>query len=81
MKKNYKDTFNNAASNFIVDLEDFCWSGDLCISCKHLQSDKYETGCDAFPNRSLPDDILLGPFIHTKRHPEQDNDILYEAIE
>lgn len=48
-----------------------------CRDCRHRNQEKYN--CDAFPN-GIPHDILQGEFDHTKRHPDQDNDILFEPI-
>ncbi|MBN1547260.1 MAG: hypothetical protein JW902_11420 [Syntrophaceae bacterium] len=79
-KKNkaLKETFRRAASMMIFDPIDFF--GDiLCWGCKNAEHP--DGGCKAFPGRALPDDILSGDFEHTKRHPEQDNDILFEPIE
>ena len=32
----------------------------------------------AFPEKEIPDEIFSGEFIHDKKHPDQDNDILFE---
>jgi hypothetical protein len=51
------------------------------MRCKHFY--RHETkklSCAAFPDR-IPDDILDSEFIHDKRHPGQDNDILFESSE
>ena len=74
-----KEAFRMAASNMIFDADDF-FGYTLCHHCKNLQRHK-GGGCKAFPGRALPDDILYGEFEHTKKHPEQDNDILFEPIE
>ena len=48
-----------------------------CMNCKNYSN---EFKCDAFPQR-IPDDIFTGEFDHTEKHPDQDNDILFEVIE
>ncbi|GEM_PF-3939170 len=77
-KKDIKEAFRRAASNMIVDLYDF--SGCKCFDhCKHLQENVGPDGwCAAFPDGPVPDDIFMGEFDHTKRHPDQKNDIVYE---
>ena len=83
MTKNRKDlqtAFNNAASNFIIDIEDFMPIGCPCISCKHLGVNGM-AGCEAFPDIEIPDEILEGELDHSVRHPAQKNDILFEPIE
>jgi len=35
--------------------------------------------CEAFP-KGIPNDILAGKFNHTKKHPDQKNDILFDPI-
>jgi len=63
----------------IMDPIDFF--GDiLCWHCENLSGNK-EGGCKAFPGRAIPSDILSGKFKHTKKHPEQENDVLFEPIE
>jgi hypothetical protein len=76
-KKDIKEAFRRAASNFIIDLYDF--TGCKCYDhCKHLRHTE-NSWCDAFPNSELPpEDIFDGDFDHTKRHPAQKNDIVYE---
>ena len=62
-----------------------------CLDCKHLshnlkgktteegiESD-WLVACGAFPN-GIPNDILEGYFDHTKKHPDQDNDIVFEPV-
>lgn len=49
---------------------------DQCILCKNYQG---ELKCKAFPD-GIPTDILQGRFDHKERHPEQDNDILFDSI-
>ena len=60
-----------------------------CFNCKHYNK-KSVFLCAAFPkpNRTIarlelgiPGDIFRGEFDHTKKHPDQDNDILFEPIE
>jgi hypothetical protein len=76
--KNPKIAFRNAASNMIFDADDF-FGFTLCNHCKNAGHP--EGGCKAFPGRALPDDILFGEFKHTKKHPEQKNNILFEPFE
>lgn len=50
-----------------------------CLSCMHFHVwvlDK--KSCAAFPD-GIPDDIVLGQVEHNKRHPDQQNDIVYES--
>ena len=49
-----------------------------CNNCLNNNNDKYVT-CKAFPE-GIPEDILTGEFDHTKKHPEQDNDIVFKTI-
>jgi len=61
----------------------FVWSaGDIelqssCFNCKHKFNNS--EGCTAFD--VIPNDILLGKNQHTKKHPKQDNDIVFEKVE
>ncbi|MBL7086448.1 MAG: cytoplasmic protein [Candidatus Cloacimonetes bacterium] len=48
--------------------------GIQCPVCKHYTAD---LKCKAFPDE-IPEEILIGEFDHTKKHPEQDNDIVFE---
>ena len=48
----------------------------LCFSCKHLL---FYPRCMSFLKK-IPEDIVSGKFIHTKKHPDQDNDIVFEPI-
>ena len=48
-----------------------------CFNCIHLNEDMT---CAAFPD-GIPDDILNYSFVHDKKHPDQDNDILFERVE
>lgn len=48
-----------------------------CFKCKNYED---RLMCKAFPE-GIPDEILLHVFDHTKKHPGQDNDILFEPIE
>lgn len=75
--KKYREAFLHAASMMIFDADDF-FGYRLCNHCKNAGHP--EGGCKAFPGRALPDDILFGKFDHVKRHPEQDNNILFEPI-
>ena len=49
-----------------------------CPSCKHFTPDDVGFRCEAFTDTDIPYEILNGEFRHTKKHPEQDNDILWE---
>jgi len=52
-----------------------------CLDCKHLEKGKTKddrTYCKAFPE-GIPFEILFGGWAHTKKHPKQKNDILFEA--
>ena len=46
----------------------------VCFECKHYFRD-YK--CKVFPD-NIPLDIVEGDFDHTKKHPEQENDIVFE---
>ena len=49
-----------------------------CYKCKHRNKSKHmRLRCNAFPEK-IPSDIINNTFKHNKKHPEQDNDILYE---
>ncbi len=69
-----KEAVRRAASNSVVDEEDFFGSFQ-CDSCIHYSVGD-EDQCAAFD--SIPLDIVTDKFIHTKRHPLQDNDIIFE---
>ena len=47
---------------------------DQCDICKNYQG---LLTCEAFPD-GIPEDILQGDFDHTKKYPNQDNDIIFE---
>ncbi len=47
---------------------------DQCGICKHAEG---ALTCAAFPD-GIPADILTGEFDHTEKHPDQDNDIVFE---
>lgn len=49
----------------------------LCFRCKHFR--KFVGGCDAFPI-DIPDSILITNK-HSKPLPEQENNIVFEAID
>lgn len=63
-----------------------------CQKCKHLFEDLIEvkvgvniesdwlSACKAFP-KGIPDDIMDGEFIHTRKFPGQPNETLFEPIE
>ncbi len=53
----------------------------VCMFCKNLFL-KGQVNCKAFPDKnSIPNDILIGKNDHTKIHPKQDNEMLFEPIE
>ncbi len=54
----------------------------LCPACKHLDinTETLAFECAAFPE-GIPEEILSGEFIHTKKHPKQNNEILFEEKE
>ena len=64
-------TYRNIDQN---DYKNF--NNPLCNNCKQYTG---YANCKAFPE-GIPDDILTGEFDHTKKHPEQKNDILFEPI-
>lgn len=49
----------------------------ICNRCKHYRDN---AKCKAFPD-GIPEDILTGEFDHVKRHPKQDNNIVFETTE
>ena len=51
----------------------------ICIICKNYSKNTFKPICKAFPD-GIPEDILTGKFNHTKKHPEQKNNILFEPI-
>ena len=52
----------------------------VCMFCKNLFLKK-QKNCKAFPNKNeIPKDILIGRNKHTKKHSEQENNILFEPI-
>jgi len=51
----------------------------ICINCKHYQGQANGVySCGAF--KEIPDDVLFGEFDHTKKHPDQNNDIVFESV-
>ena len=50
---------------------------EQCQNCRHFAL--YSPSCGAFPD-GIPRNILDGDFDHTKLHPDQGNDILFEQI-
>ena len=52
---------------------------EQCFKCKYIIKNSIEIICKAFPE-GIPEKILTGEFDHTKKHPEQKNDILFEPI-
>jgi len=50
-----------------------------CENCRHYTGTIY---CKAFPGEDgIPVDILTDQFIHVRKHPEQENEILFERKE
>jgi len=47
-----------------------------CYNCEYYIGD---SECVAFPD-GIPEDILTGDFDHTKKHPNQTNDIVFESV-
>jgi len=53
----------------------------LCSNCKFFDEKNTDGNfCEAFPE-GIPKDILNAKFKHTKKHPDQDNDIVFEKRE
>lgn len=49
-----------------------------CMYCRHFHKEDLErNSCDAFP-AGIPEEIIDNVFIHDKKHPSQDNDVLFE---
>jgi uncharacterized UBP type Zn finger protein len=67
-----QEAIRRAVSN-MVDPEDF-FGEFQCDSCKHYKS---RNSCSAFEH--IPMDIIVNRFIHAKKYPGQDNDVVYEA--
>jgi len=49
-----------------------------CWDCRH-KNDPFDNKCKAFP-KGVPTSILSGKSKHTKKHPDQDNDIVFEPM-
>ena len=50
----------------------------ICFNCVHYLGQSNDIySCRAFP-KGIPDDILFNKFDHTEKHPDQDNDIIFE---
>lgn len=45
-----------------------------CMLCVHYE---LRSQCKAFPD-GIPDDIINSYFIHTIKHPQQKNDLIFE---
>jgi len=54
--------------------------GYKCFICDHYNEKSVIFKCDAFLDK-IPSEIFTGEFDHTKKHPDQDNNILFEPIE
>ena len=46
-----------------------------CLVCKHYLGDQL---CPAFASVGIPAEILQGEFDHRERHPDQENEDLFE---
>ena len=52
----------------------------ICFDCKHYEGHFNSVySCEAF--KKIPDDILFSEFDHTKKYPNQKNDIIFEEKE
>jgi len=54
-----------------------------CLFCKHFIGKKTNSTylyCDSFKD-GIPEKIIHNDFDHTKKHPDQKNDIVFEPIE
>ncbi len=47
-----------------------------CIECKNYEG---VGTCKAFPLK-IPVEIITGEFIHDTKHPQQDNNIIFQDI-
>lgn len=52
----------------------------LCVKCVHLEATPVSVDCPAFSPNGIPEEILIGEFVHDKKHPDQKNEILFEEI-
>jgi hypothetical protein len=52
----------------------------VCTFCKNFIISVDERKCKAFP-KGIPMDIWVGKFDHIKKHPDQDNDIVFKPRE
>lgn len=50
-----------------------------CAGCRHLVHDKAGLVyiCEAFP-KGIPEEIISGRFLHTRKHEQQKNQVLFE---
>ena len=54
------------------------YSTPQCMNCSNYDTlDNDNLTCKAFP-KGIPENILTGEFDHTKKHPTQKNNILFE---
>lgn len=53
------------------------YENTLCIQCKYLKILGLNFTCKAFPG-GIPMDIITNEFVHTKRHPQQKNDVTFQ---
>ena len=58
------------------NLKEINFAECVCFSCKNYQKDNL---CKAFPD-GIPVEILRGDNPHTKKHPEQKNEIIFKDV-
>ena len=49
----------------------------ICSKCKNFNYEKTGFTCKAFEN-GIPEDIVIGNFVHLTKYPGQKNDIVFE---
>ena len=50
-----------------------------CLMCKNYAKRKIVDQCSAFP-KGIPFAIVSTEFVHIKKYPNQENDIVFEPI-
>jgi hypothetical protein len=54
---------------------------EICFFCKHLKNeDPLKRNCKAFPDL-IPLEIWQGENNHKTKHPDQDNNIVFEPVD